>query len=320
MKKYDKDGYDKDGYDKNGYDRDGYRRDGYNRKGFNRDGIHKLTGTKFNPYGLDADGYGKSGFKNGLNRFGFNKDHKHAITGSEVDEQGYNFYGLDSNGCDRAGLKDPDVAMLEDYLAEKSSTPKSFATKNNLEVKEVKARLETAMLKAPWLQAAYNTVTRAGQAKRLAAIRKNASVVKTSNDLKTFWETHPKLDLNQLHKMFGNEVFIAFIDILAKLIKENSINIELLIRSFSLTYFDLEEGLSELNSLRRTADKETRFKIITIEKYMKKFSTKTFHPGTYIIKGVPIVVTEDDIKRGEEELKNARRFICAKTLEEVCLR
>ena len=331
---FDRDGYYKDGFNAKGFDRDGYYkdgfnaqgldRDGYNRAGWNQAGINKKTGTQFDINGMDVDGYNKAGFnKDGVDRFGFTKDRRHHITGTDVDEHGYNFYGIDVAGYNRNGIKDPDVELLENYISQKNVTPEKFAREfskeNDLEIEEVKARLGKAALKAPWLQASYDAVIQASMKRLYKSISKDASEVKTLQDLKRFWKIHPKLDLGQLNNMFENEALVAFIDILTRSIKENSIDIELLIRSFSLNCFNLEEGLSELNSLRRTADKDTRFKLNTVEKYMKKFSTKTFYPGTYIVKGVTIVVTEDDIERGKEVLKNTKRFICAKNLEEVCL-
>ena len=42
---------------------------------FDQNGINKVTGTKFNIYGFDKDGFDKSGYNcNGFDRNGFNRD------------------------------------------------------------------------------------------------------------------------------------------------------------------------------------------------------------------------------------------------------
>lgn len=54
--------------------------------------------------------------------------------------------------------------------------------------------------------------------------------------------------------------------------------------------------------------------------HMKGYSAKKLYPGKYIVKGREYIITEKDIDRGMEELKATKKFVCAKTLKEVCLK
>ena len=45
-----------------GYDQNGKNAFGFDYAGFNADGIHELTGTPYNPQGLDVNGRDQSGY------------------------------------------------------------------------------------------------------------------------------------------------------------------------------------------------------------------------------------------------------------------
>ena len=146
--------------------------------------------------------------------------------------------------------------------------------------------------------------------------------VKTYTDLNRFWEIHPYLTVSETYRALGKkkEVLTALLDVLIDLIHNDPTNIELLIRSFSPEHYDLDGALSWIRWLRKFTDKADRIKTYEIEKHMKEYSARKLYPGKYTVRGKEYIITEEDIKRGEEELKAAKRFVCAKTLKEVCFK
>ena len=107
---YNKYGFDKDGYDKEGYNNLGRNREGLDRKGFDKSKKHYLTGTSYDPNGIDIDGYNKRKFRlesiNGVNKY-IHKETKteydehnfdvyeiHKITGTKYDERNFDCYGI----------------------------------------------------------------------------------------------------------------------------------------------------------------------------------------------------------------------------------
>ena len=306
------------------YGPDGYDVEGYDRRGFDRNGVCKRTGTRYGCNGKDVDGFGKLGFdKEGLNAHGFRKsDHLNDTTNDTLDEDGYNFYGINQNGYLRSGKKDPDVAVLEDFIFSGTISPSDYARKHNLKPDEIREHLKEGLKKAPWLDHDYTEVINKGRVSRVKCVSLDFEKVKTYTDLSEFWEAHPYLTISETYRMLGKkkEVLTALLDVLIDLIHNDPTNIELLIRSFSPEYYDLNGALSWIRWLRKFTDKADRIKTYEIEKHMKGYSAKKLYPGKYTVKGKEHIVTEEDIKRGEEELKAAKRFVCAKTLKEVCFK
>jgi hypothetical protein len=67
----------------------------YDARGFDPAGVHRETGTRFDRYGRDVDGFDARGFnKEGINR----------VTGTAYAPSGYDWYGRDKNGYDRRGF------------------------------------------------------------------------------------------------------------------------------------------------------------------------------------------------------------------------
>ena len=75
--------------------------------GFDQNGIHYITGTKFDPSGLDVNGIDKNGldregfYENGLDVDGFDRNEIHHITGTKYDPSGLDVNRLDISGSRR---------------------------------------------------------------------------------------------------------------------------------------------------------------------------------------------------------------------------
>ena len=83
------------------------------QNGFDRFGIHHITGTRFDTYGRDWDGYDKddifysdmagTGYgKSGYNHLGFNRKGIHRITQSMYDIDGFDRYRFNKDGINSA--------------------------------------------------------------------------------------------------------------------------------------------------------------------------------------------------------------------------
>ncbi|MGI9257153.1 MAG: hypothetical protein ACR2PY_09505, partial [Salinispira sp.] len=88
------------------YDLYGYDKDGYNTAGFNVDGNHQDTGTKYGPDGYDEQGYNAEGFNAaGYDAAGYDKDGFNAAgyDAAGYDKDGFNAAGYDVAGYDKDG-------------------------------------------------------------------------------------------------------------------------------------------------------------------------------------------------------------------------
>lgn len=176
---YDKRGHDKSGFNEEGihwktgtnYTKSGYDKDGYRKDGFNKIGIHRETGTKFAPNGYDRNGYDEKQFhitgihkitgtiydlegytREGYNELGHNREGIFKATGTLYGEEGFNRYGINREGIDRStGQKNTSVALVEDYLAAKTSM-QLFCKKRDMLVPEFQKTLQ-------YVKAAYPGIT-----------------------------------------------------------------------------------------------------------------------------------------------------------------
>ena len=83
-----------------------------------KDGYHKITGTKFDEYGFDKDGFDYGGYhkttdtkfdeygydKDGFTRYGWSLDGINKYTLTKFDKYGFDKYGFDKDGLDKSGL------------------------------------------------------------------------------------------------------------------------------------------------------------------------------------------------------------------------
>lgn len=75
--------------------------------GFDQNGIHHITGTKYDPSGLDVNGIDKNGldregfYENGLDVDGFDRNEIHHITGTKYDPSGLDVNRVDISGSRR---------------------------------------------------------------------------------------------------------------------------------------------------------------------------------------------------------------------------
>ena len=218
-KGYDRKGYDREGYDRKGYDRKGYNHDGYDRNGYDRRGRDRK--------GYDHDGRDQEGFdrygrdKDGYDRQGFSKAGIHKVTKTFFDENGYTVAGLDSNGVSADGQLDPDVAIAIKIITGEFVPLDDAAKENGLSREQLTETIKSAVKKCPNLRSGY--VNYRAKMRRLM-INKEVSKVDSADDLKLFWQRHPKLDIAS--SVFTGESILLLLNVLS-----GTKDIKLIIRS-----------------------------------------------------------------------------------------
>lgn len=239
-------------FDSFGYDKDGFNAHGFDREGFDRSG--------YDSTGRNRDGYDREGFDaKGFNRYGYDR---HGFNADGLDRKGhthewcakYNQYGVDSEGHLDTGEMDPDIAVAKEFLEGGYASLSAFAADNQMDEEYARRRIDAARRKLPSLDQAVGKVLKDGNRQRLAAMANDcARYLSGKLSLDEFWDKHPRITIVKLMTMCMRDNPLLQRRFTDKMLQEIIVgpqHIETILSIFGGSRYDVAPALSGIEEFR----------------------------------------------------------------------
>lgn len=154
--------------------------------------------------------------------------------------------------------------------------------------------------------------------KHVAIIREKASKMKTPEEMIELCEEYPRIYLRRIEEILDAKTIKKMIRLLAESIELQPYRVEIYNCFFCDDMFNIVKARSGIRKAM-TVYREESENLLALDRHLKRFKEKIFGTGLYVINGREINVTKEDIDRGIKILESEGRYVCARTLRDVCL-